>query len=323
MGKPLDLTGQRFGRLLVIKKAESIRRKNSTEVRWLCQCDCGNETIVRSTSLRSGRTVSCGCRRKELNQNVGEMRKQGHWEMDLTGRRFGRLTVIERGPDKIDLSGHHRVQWNCRCDCGNEITVRGDVLRRGDVKSCGCLWNEMIESMREEFRNHNRYEIYGEIVKGYTFNGGVFYFDLEDWDLVTQYCWTKDFNGYIVSRDPVTGESIRIHRLVMHAREGEVVDHINHQTTNNCKSNLRIVTQRENQANARIQKNNTSGVCGVNFDWSRNKWQAYITHEGKRMQLGRFDCFEDAVIARKEAEEQYFGEYSFDNSIAASPVISL
>ena len=61
MGKFIDLTGQRFGRLTVIERKVS----NAGFVTWLCQCDCGNQTIVRGNSLRSGHTTNCGCVRRE------------------------------------------------------------------------------------------------------------------------------------------------------------------------------------------------------------------------------------------------------------------
>lgn len=61
MGKAIDLTGERFGRLTVIRKAETGKPRSW----WLCQCDCGNKTVVQSDSLRRGNTCSCGCLRKE------------------------------------------------------------------------------------------------------------------------------------------------------------------------------------------------------------------------------------------------------------------
>lgn len=61
MSKLIDLTGQRFGRLVVIKKVES----HCTNAKWLCKCDCGNETTALGTTLRRGETKSCGCIRAE------------------------------------------------------------------------------------------------------------------------------------------------------------------------------------------------------------------------------------------------------------------
>lgn len=62
MSKLIDLTGQRFGRLVVVRKSDNvIKRKNGTRVLWECLCDCGNTTIVCGDALKSGNTKSCGC----------------------------------------------------------------------------------------------------------------------------------------------------------------------------------------------------------------------------------------------------------------------
>ena len=61
MGKFIDLTGQKFGRLTVIKRVEN----KGKETCWLCKCDCGNEIIVQSNNLKSGNSKSCGCLNKE------------------------------------------------------------------------------------------------------------------------------------------------------------------------------------------------------------------------------------------------------------------
>ena len=58
MGKLIDLTGQRFGRLVVVKREGSCKENKPT---WLCKCDCGKNVIIRAKSLQSGNTKSCGC----------------------------------------------------------------------------------------------------------------------------------------------------------------------------------------------------------------------------------------------------------------------
>lgn len=63
--------------------------------------------------------------------------------IDLTGRRFGKLTVIKRAYDYIRPSGQHEIQWLCQCDCGNTTVVHRSSLLSGDTKSCGCLRNEL------------------------------------------------------------------------------------------------------------------------------------------------------------------------------------
>ena len=122
MSRYIDLTGQRFGRLKVISKDDA-KATNSTM--WKCLCDCGNEAIVSSNSLRSGHTKSCGC----LNFR------------NLTGKTFGQLTVIERVyPD--NLSKKH-TYWKCKCRCGNETTVTSNHLMTGHTRSCGCSHNKL------------------------------------------------------------------------------------------------------------------------------------------------------------------------------------
>lgn len=62
---------------------------------------------------------------------------------DLTGKRFGRLTVIKRVDDYyISPKGIKMIKWLCKCDCGNEIVTTGNCLKRGHTKSCGCLNTE-------------------------------------------------------------------------------------------------------------------------------------------------------------------------------------
>ena len=67
--------------------------------------------------------------------------------------------------------------------------------------------------------------------------------------------------------------------------------------------------------NRTVNINNTSGVTGVHFNKGINEWVARIQVNGVRIQLGSFPNFEEAVKARKDAEEKYFGEYSYDNSM--------
>ena len=67
---------------------------------------------------------------------------------DLTGQRFGKLIVVSRADDYIKPNGNKIIQWRCVCDCGNEVVVRGEYLRSGDTKSCGCLTSENLVGMK-------------------------------------------------------------------------------------------------------------------------------------------------------------------------------
>ena len=88
LGKFIDLTGQKFGKLAVVKKADDyVSAKGYHEIQWLCICDCGKETIVRGSSLRKGNTSSCGCIHKMFVSNLGKENKKYN-EYDLNGK-FG------------------------------------------------------------------------------------------------------------------------------------------------------------------------------------------------------------------------------------------
>ena len=123
-----DLTGQRFGRLLVISRAESV----SGRTVWNCKCDCGNEKKVYATNLKRGKTKSCGCWHDEAAK-INNL-------INLTRMRFGRLTVIEKAEGK-----NKQIMWRCKCDCGNEKCVSSGNLRSGCTKSCGCLHDEVAK----------------------------------------------------------------------------------------------------------------------------------------------------------------------------------
>lgn len=128
MGSFIDLTGKKFGRLLVLRKAEEKRGK---EIVWVCQCDCGKEHHVAGSDLRSGKTKSCGCYKTDYNKS-----KQGPWFIDLTGLKFGHWTVLQR----VENNLHGETQWLCECDCvaHTKRIVTGSSLRKGLSLSCGC-----------------------------------------------------------------------------------------------------------------------------------------------------------------------------------------
>lgn len=69
---------------------------------------------------------------------------------DLTGMRFGRLTVLRRGEDKVAQSGRHEKRWVCKCDCGNEALIQGSNLKNGHTKSCGCAKSEVLKQIKND-----------------------------------------------------------------------------------------------------------------------------------------------------------------------------
>ena len=116
--------------------------------------------------------------------------------------------------------------------------------------------------------------------------------------------WHVTGSGYIGNR-----KYKRLHRFIMDAPEDMFVDHINGNTYDNRKCNLRIVTHQQNMMNTKLRYNN-SGAKGVYHDKKYNNYKAKIKFNKKLIHLGTFDTLEEAIKARKEAEAKYFGEYA-------------
>lgn len=232
---------------------------------------------------------------------------------DLTGKTFGRLKVIERADDYISPSGHRHSMWRCKCSCpeGNVVIVDTHALNNGSTKSCGCLRNELSAN---RCKKTNDYEIQEDYVIMYTLKGEPFLVDLEDFWRVKDICWHKNDNGYLIGW--VNGKSIRLHRFIMNAPDNLLVDHrYGKETRNdNRKYNLRLATNSQNNANRPRQENNTSGTTGVHKDKWCNKWRARVWQNNRTVYLGIFDTKEEAIEARKKAENEYYGEFSYDNS---------
>lgn len=225
--------------------------------------------------------------------------------IDLTGSKFGRLTVINR-----ELSKNHRTMWLCKCDCGNFCIIDGSNLKSGNTKSCGCYHSERLYQGNLKT---NQYDLTKKYGIGYTSKGEEFYFDLEDYDKIKDYCWYKTHFGYIATRVKRSKTHIFMHRLLLNYTSELDIDHINGNTIDNRKSNLRICNHCDNMKNQTKRKTNTSGIVGVYWDRKRNKWVATLKFNGKSVLHKRFDKKEEAIQARKEAEAKYFGEFARKN----------
>lgn len=137
-----DLTGQRFGRLIVVSFDEE-KSKEKKSSYWICQCDCGNTKSIFGSSLTTGRTQSCGCLQKERTS------------VDITGQRFGKLIALYKITSQIEKNGKTKTRWHCKCDCGKECDVLTENLRKGDTTSCGCKMSEYRN--RAEDLTHQRF----------------------------------------------------------------------------------------------------------------------------------------------------------------------
>lgn len=124
--------------------------------------------------------------------------------------------------------------------------------------------------------------------------------------------WYRDKDGYLVSSYYFDGvrRFVRFHRIVMHAKPRQCVDHINKNRADNRKQNLRICERSENDRNRSLYVTNTSGVAGVCFDKKRKKWVASITYNRKKVYIGRFTEKEDAILARLQKEIELYKEFA-------------
>jgi len=135
--------GDIFGEWTVLKKTEN--RTKDRNVLYLCRCSCGVEREVASSSLRQGKSKSCGHNRMK---NMIKARKESCEKVreSYIGETFGRLTIIELS-DKIDEFHHKFVK--CKCQCGTEIETTIAKLKSGHTSSCGCLKSKGEEKLAQ------------------------------------------------------------------------------------------------------------------------------------------------------------------------------
>lgn len=230
--------------------------------------------------------------------------------LKLEGITFGDLTVIRKHNNRDE---YNRILWVCVCSCNldKEILVCGHYLSSNKKNNCGCK-TKLKQS--EKKRRFNTYNLEGDFGIGYTNKGEEFYFDLEDYDKIKDYCWI-DHDGYIEARDVVGGGDsiIKMHRLIMNVFGfDKKVDHINHNKNDNRKSQLRVCSNQENTFNHKVSKSNTSGRSGVSYRKDTNKWRARLWFDGKCYALGSFNTYDEALNARLIKEEEFFKEYKYN-----------
>lgn len=262
-----DFTGHKIGMLTVIERAGTTKHGNAL---WKCVCDCGNETFVPGGALNSQRIKSCGCLRKN----------------DLTNRRYGKVLVVER----LEADEHGDTLYRCKCDCGNEFFARQSNLVRGHSLSCGkigCKKTNKTHGLRSTELYKKYYDIRTRCNnKNNASYGGRGIKLCEEWSGENGFLRFAEWsfaNGY---------------------KEGLSLDRID-VNGNYEPSNCRWVTWEIQAKNKRPLPQNTTGVAGVYH--KDGKYAANISVNGKRYHLGTFTTIEEAAMARRKAEEQYWG----------------
>lgn len=225
---------------------------------------------------------------------------------DITGQKFNRLTAIEFVC--LKNSTHY---WKFKCDCGNEIIARKAAVTSGRHKSCGCLRLEKLK-----IKKYNEIKLYNDYAVMYVKHKKILLevlLDIEDIQRVQKigswhaiYDKTLKNNSYYIahrySNKEMGSGVIKLHRFILNCPSDKIIDHINHNTLDNRKQNLKICTHFENQQNLGSKSTEQTGV----YQRTRGIWCANITKNKKRY-YKEFKTKEEAIKQRKEWEMLFYG----------------
>jgi hypothetical protein len=149
-------------------------------------------------------------------------------------------------------------------------------------------------------------------------DGSSVIIDAEDYEMLSKWKWSANGNGYAVRNERYEPKKYRkqyLHRAIINAKPGEYVDHINGDTLDNRKENLRICTNAENSRNGRKKQIGISKYKGVTKDKRVDKWVAQIMVNRKNINLGSFKTELDAASAYNIAALKHHGEFAKLNTI--------
>lgn len=245
---------------------------------------------------------------------------------DLTGKVFGRLTVLDWDKERFKKETEERKKglrkgvsrhWLCKCSCGNkEIkSIAQYQLKSGRAQSCGCYKTQRISERNTQYSTKvNKFEVVGNKAYLYDIKNNKCIIDLEDYNIVNKWYWRMDDKGYWITnakiKDNIDKSTLRLHQEIAKIKYGEYdtkelfPDHLDRDKSHNTKENLILKTNAENMRNRSLSKANKTGKTGV-YERANGRYAARIMVLYKDIDLGVYNTFEEAVEARKQAEIEY------------------
>lgn len=210
------------------------------------------------------------------------------------GEKYNMLTYVSDAESRRGSGGMSIRRVKCKCDCGKEVIVDAGSFKQGHTKSCGC-WKSKATSL--SMSKQNTYETDGEVTKVYDSRGNFTLIDTEDLDKIKdKYFWmtlrSQGCGGYwITSPKDAPNSKILLHRFLTGASRDVMVDHLNHNKSDNRKANLILCDAKDNMRNY--------PVIGIVFIEHANKWQISVGNKQEIRHIGVFNTFEEAVEAYK------------------------
>lgn len=206
---------------------------------------------------------------------------------DLTGERFGMLTVESEANPVPRKDGRFYRNWNCKCDCGNTLTQTTNALKRKvkGIKNCGCT----VTKRRTYDIDSPEYSAWLEIKRRCYNKNSKSYKNYGAKGIVMCDEWLKDAQAFIDHIGPRPSSNHSVDRYPL--RDG-----------NYEPGNVRWATVTQQNFNKEPSSNNSSGIRGVHFDKHHKVWKAQISRDKQKLNLGSFKTKEEAIAARKAAE---------------------
>lgn len=234
--------------------------------------------------------------------------------LDLKGQRFGKLLVIDIA-DKKYWNNKNKTHWLCLCDCGNTTIKISSNLKNSKNQSCQkCTKKkraERILNIAKSRKKNNTFEEMEDCIIGNLSNGSSFTFDKKYFDIIKNYYWRVNSEGYVITQTTQHDTNskrkiIKLHKLITgDIPQDKVVDHIDRNKLNNRCSNLRIVTKSQNGQNVGCRKTNKLGIKNIHYQTKSKKYRVSFDINKTKYYVGEFNSLEQAIIERNKAYTKY------------------